>query len=177
VNSHEGIHLEIIDSPEALSAATSQELLTLLRDSIDSGYSIGFLQSSSDDELLEFWQSEKSKLVGTSFLTVARVAGTVVGCTIITREARANGRHRGEFRKLMVHSDYQRRGIGRDLELKACEEAKRRGMSLLYLDSATGFLVDSVYQTWGWNRVGSIPDYATNPDGSLVATTYFYKQL
>ncbi|MEY2822662.1 MAG: hypothetical protein RLZZ485_298, partial [Actinomycetota bacterium] len=52
-----------------------------------------------------------------------------------------------------------------------------RGVSLLYLDSATGFLVESVYQAWGWTRVGSIPDYAANPDGTLVATTYFYKQL
>lgn len=177
MSSHVGIDLEIIDSPEALSEATILALSALLRDSIRSGYSIGFLQSSSDEELLEFWQSERSKLVGTSFLLLARIAGTVVGCIVITREVRANGRHRGEFRKLMVHSGFQQRGIGTALESAACQEARDRGISLLYLDSATAYLVDGVYQSWGWTRVGSIPDYATNPDGSLVATTYFYKQL
>lgn len=169
--------LEIIDSALALSEADIQALVKLLRDSIDGGNSIGFLQSSSDGDLLEFWQSEISKLNGDSFIVVARVEGLIAGCIIITREMRANGRHRGEFRKLMVHSAYQRRGIGSALERKGCDEAKRRGVSLLYLDSATGFLVESVYQAWGWTRVGSIPDYAANPDGTLVATTYFYKQL
>ncbi len=90
--------LEIIDSALALSEADIQALVKLLRDSIDGGNSIGFLQSSSDGDLLEFWQSEISKLNGDSFIVVARVEGRIAGCIIITREMRANGRHRGEFR-------------------------------------------------------------------------------
>lgn len=173
----DGIGIETIDAPGALSDEDIRSLTSLLRDSIDGGYSIGFLHSSSDDELRDFWQNESSKLRGESFLLLARVDGEVAGCVIITREARANGRHRAEFRKLMVHSVHQRKGIGIALERKASEEAKRRGVTLLYLDSATAFLVESVYESWGWIRVGSIPGYATNPDGTLVATTYFYKQL
>jgi hypothetical protein len=42
--------LEIIDSALALSEADIQALVKLLRDSIDGGYSIGFLQSSSDGD-------------------------------------------------------------------------------------------------------------------------------
>lgn len=171
------IRIEIIDSPSALSDVDIAGLITLLRDSIDGGNSIGFLHSSSDDELGLFWQSERSKLQDGSFLLLARENSAIVGCIIITREVRANGRHRGEFRKLMVHSAHQRRGIGLALERSSCEEARRRGLKLLYLDSATGFLIDSVYQSWGWTRVGSIPEYATTADGTLVATTYFYKQL
>ncbi|MBM4101026.1 MAG: GNAT family N-acetyltransferase [Phycisphaerae bacterium] len=175
--SEDGVRLEIIDSAENLSDADFQALVRLLRDSINGGFSIGFLQSNSDADLLEFWRSESSNLTGGSFLVVARVDGVVAGCTIITRESRSNARHRAEFRKLMVHSAYQRRGIASALQSKACDEAKRRGVTLLTLDSATGFLTDVVYEAWGWNRVGSIPDYATNPDGTLVATTYFYKRL
>ena len=96
---------------------------------------------------------------------------------IITPEPRSNGRHRGEFRKLIVHSDFQNCGIGAELESAACLAAKDIGLSLLYLDSATDFLVSRIYEKWGWHRVGSIPDFAAQPDGILVATTYFYKSL
>jgi hypothetical protein len=47
----------------------------------------------------------------------------------------------------------------------------------LYLDSATSYLIDGVYEKWGWTKSGEIPNFAKNPDGSLVSTWFFYKIL
>lgn len=77
----------------------------------------------------------------------------------------------------MVLSGHQRGGVGSNLEKLACDSAKAIGISLLYLDSATDFLVSEKYESWGWLRVGSIPKYAAEPSGELVATTFFYKEL
>jgi GNAT superfamily N-acetyltransferase len=77
----------------------------------------------------------------------------------------------------LVHSKYHGSGIGSRLEEFASKLARNSGIKLLYLDSATDFLVAKTYQKWGWVRVGEIPGYAMNPDASLVATTFFYKQL
>ena len=55
--------------------------------------------------------------------------------------------------------------------------AKEIGLKLLYLDSATSYLIDGVYEKWGWQKSGEIPNFAKNPDGSLVSTWFFYKLL
>lgn len=152
-----------------------RDLVVVLRDSISNNYSIGFLATDSDESLREFWISELQR--SNNSLFCAWNESELIGTVIITRETRTNGRHRGELRKLMVHSDHQGRGVGSRLEKLACAAAKESGISLLYLDSATDFLVNEKYEAWGWQRVGSIPSYAADPFGKLIATTYFYKEL
>lgn len=151
------------------------DLVELLRDSISKNFSVGFLKVDDDEALANFWISEISRT--NSQIICAWEQSKIVGSVIITRETRTNGRHRAEFRKLLVHSTCQGRGIGTRLEDFASKIARNSGIKLLYLDSATDFLVAKTYQKWGWVRVGEVPGYAMNPDASLVATTFFYKQL
>ena len=68
--------------------------------------------------------------------------------------------HRAEFRKLLVHSKY----IG------ALTYAKEIGLKLLYLDSYP-------MKNGVGKKSGEIPNFAKNPDGSLVSTWFFYKLL
>lgn len=150
-------------------------LVSILRDSITNNYSIGFLASDSDASLRDFWANEIQR--PNNLIICAWDENEIVGTVIITRESRTNGLHRGEFRKLLVHSSNQRMGIGTSLEAYACEAARNLGLNLLYLDSATDYLVEKTYEDWGWQRVGSIPKYAAEPSGNLVATTIFYKEL
>lgn len=151
------------------------DLVSLLRDSISNNFSVGFLKDDSDEMLTSFWRGEIDR--EKSQIICAWDRSKIVGSVIITRETRTNGRHRAEFRKLLVHSKYHGSGIGSRLEEFASKLARNSGIKLLYLDSATDFLVAKTYQKWGWVRVGEIPGYAMNPDASLVATTFFYKQL
>jgi hypothetical protein len=61
--------------------------------------------------------------------------------------------------------------------LRAAEDAARDARrTLLVLDTASGD-AERLYARSGWQRVGSIPDYALMPDGAPCATAVYYKRL
>ena len=169
------ITFETVSIPNTLKASDLQELVELIYDAIQTNNSVGFLRTTSKSELQEFWEQELGNPANTCIF--ARSNGEIIGVVLVTRETRPNGRHRAELRKLMVRSDFQRQGIGRGLERQATQLARTLGLTLLYLDSATDFLIERVYELWGWQKAGSIPDYSSKPDGTLEPTTYFYKLL
>ena len=166
-----------ITSADQITPKMKTSLIELLADSVAHNYSVGFMNDSTPQDYEEFWQQEFSKTKSSNGIFLAVEGEQVLGSVIVTRESRANGRHRGEFRKLLVHSLAQKIGIGSALERAATEYARSIGLSLLFLDSATNFLVEGVYEQWGWKMSGEIPQYAKNPDGSLVSTWFFYKLL
>lgn len=166
-----------IKSPSDVSFEERKSLVNLLKDSVANNYSVGFMQDSTDADFEKFWLDEIEMCDSENGIFLAFTGDQVLGSVIVTRELRANGRHRGEFRKLLVHSKAQKMGIGTALERWATNYAKDIGLKLLYLDSATSFLIDGVYEKWGWKKSGEIPNFAKNPDGSLVSTWFFYKLL
>lgn len=166
-----------IKSPSEVSYEERKSLVNLLKDSVLNNYSVGFMHDSTDADFEKFWLEELATCNSENGIFVAFDDDQILGSVIVTRELRANGRHRAEFRKLLVHSKAQRRGIATALERIATNYAKDIGLKLLYLDSATSYLIDGVYEKWGWKKSGEIPNFAKNPDGSLVSTWFFYKLL
>ena len=166
-----------IKSPSEVSFEERKSLVNLLKDSVANNYSVGFMRDSTEADFEKFWLDEISRCDSENGIFIAFSGDEVLGSVIVTRELRANGRHRAEFRKLLVHSTAQKMGIGTALEKLATNYAKDIGLMLLYLDSATSYLIDGVYEKWGWKKSGEIPNFAKNPDGSLVSTWFFYKLL
>lgn len=166
-----------IHSDDELLTTDVDLLVELIHNAISTNNSVGFLHTTTKSQLMEFWKDEIKELQTANTFVIARDEMRIVGIVILTRETRPNGRHRAELRKLIVHSDYQRNGIAYALERAATDLAREIGLKLLYLDSATDFLVERVYESWGWQKAGSIPDYSSKPDGTLEPTTYFYKQI
>ena len=60
-------------------------------------------------------------------------------------------------------------------ELDQC--ARDEGFTLLLLDTCRDSAAEKLYASLGWNRVGMVPNFALNPDGSLCDTVFFYKAL
>ena len=166
-----------IKSPLEVSFEEIKSLINLLKDAVANNYSVGFMQDSTEADFEKFWLDEIELCDSENGIFLAFTGDQVLGSVIVTRELRANGRHRAEFRKLLVHSKAQKMGIGTALEKFATSYAKDIGLKLLYLDSATSYLIDGIYERWGWKRSGEIPNFAKNPDGSLVSTWFFYKLL
>jgi hypothetical protein len=50
-------------------------------------------------------------------------------------------------------------------------------ITLLLLDTCRGTAAERLYASLGWNRVGVVPNFALNPDGSPCDTVFFYKEL
>ncbi len=57
------------------------------------------------------------------------------------------------------------------------DEAERRGLSLLTLDTGTGSDAERLYARLGFNRASVIPRYALMPDGVPCDTTVFWKTV
>lgn len=160
-------------------AALLPALRDLLQDAVASGASVGFLPPLGDAEADAYWLGVVAALrEGSRLLLVARDhAGTPVGTVQLDLPTRANGLHRAEVSKLLVHRRARRQGLGRALMLALEGAARDLGRSTLLLDTRDGDPSCRLYEGLGFARVGVVPQYARSADGTLHATAFYYKLL
>jgi acetyltransferase len=168
---------------QLLTAAPSdnrrESLIELLRDSVEGGASVGFLAPLKHELAEVFWRDvlREVETVNRAIIIALTEDGEVAGSVQLALVQKENGRHRAEVQKLLVHSRYRNRGLGRRLMNAIEHEAQQRGITLLVLDTIEGELAEQLYLKLGYVRVGEIPNYASFPDGRLWATVIFYKEL
>ena len=163
----------------AAAARETGTLAELLCDAVDSGASVGFLPPLTDDEATAYWRSVIARVgTGSRVLVVARGDdGQVVGSAQLDLALQANGRHRAEVQKVMVHTKARRRGIGRALMRAVEDRARQAGRTTLVLDTRQGDPSERLYAAMGYRRAGVIPAYARSANGTLHATAFYYKLL
>ncbi|HYM86660.1 MAG TPA: GNAT family N-acetyltransferase [Pseudoxanthomonas sp.] len=152
-------------------------LVEVLRDVIAGGASVGFLDTDDAQALGLYWRGVFESLGPGLALWIAEDAGQVVGTVQLAPSLRSNGRHRGDVQKLLVLSSASGKGVATTLMKEVESHARDIGLSLLVLDTHSGSRAEFLYRKLGWQEAGSIPGYAAIPDGALIATTYFYKNL
>jgi len=153
------------------------DLCALLLDGVDDGASVGFLSSLSEEDASVYWRSVLLSLGERLTLWIAEDESGVVGSVQLSLCTKANGRHRAEVQKLFVLRSHRGHGIARALMARMESFARTHGLTLLVLDTEAGSGAEALYSSLGWQRVGEIPDYAGKPDGRLIATAVYYKQL
>ncbi len=154
------------------------EFIELLRDSVDGGASIGFLPPLLDAIAHEFWSEIQADVAaGTRILIVALLDGKMVGSAQLGLATRQNSRHRAEVQKVLVHSAYRRRGIGRQLMAELENQAHLAKRTLLVLDTCRGDSGEPLYRKMGYIEAGVIPRYAEIENGDFCDTVIYYKQL
>ena len=171
------ITIVALDSAAVIEHAT--ELIGLLQDAVDDGASVGFLPPLGVAEAGAYWASVGAALDdGSRVLLAAQHAEYgLVGAVQLDLAMRANGRHRAEVAKLLVHRSVRRRGIGRALMLALEREARRLGRTTLVLDTRRGDPSEALYAGLGYRFVGEIPCYAVSASGRLDATAFYYRLL
>ena len=166
--------IRIVDAAEA--HAFLGDLVDVLVDGVRGGASIGFMNPFDPSEARAWWGGILAEVsTGRIILLVAEQGGRIVGSAQLIPATKPNQPHRADVSKVLVHSSARRAGIGRALMEAVDVEARRRGLTVLVLDTATGSEAERLYQSTGWQKVGVIPDYALWPDGGLCATTVYYK--
>ncbi|MYW62890.1 GNAT family N-acetyltransferase [Streptomyces sp. SID8379] len=157
--------------------STTEALGDLLADVVADGNSLGFLDGLTRDEAAEWWRGRAPAVARGDLAVWAALdaTGRCLGTVSLAFAALPNGRHRAEVCKLMVHSAARGQGLGRTLLTTAELAAAERGITLLVLDTEAGSPAERLYRGAGWQRAGSIPDYAADPAGVLRPTTLFYK--
>ena len=162
-----------VDTTQGIKPA----LITLLQDSVASGASVGFLPPLTEEQGLVYWQGIETELAaGSRRLWVAFLQHQLVGALQLSLCTKANGRHRAEVEKLMVHSLHRGKG-SRALMASMEQGAKEAYRSLLVLDTRVGDAASRLYRQLGYQEAGQIPAFARSADGTLAATLFFYKQL
>jgi acetyltransferase len=155
-----------------------EAFLHLLHDSVEGGASVGFLPPLSRAEAEEYWSGVFADVIGQRRVLLAAWDGTnLVGSVQLELAMKPNGRHRGEVQKLLVLRAWRGRGIGAALMLAVEDAARKRGRSLLVLDTRQGDTAERLYQRLGYSRAGVIPRFARNMHDTLDATVIFYKEL
>jgi acetyltransferase len=169
--------LQLITAPP--STPINNGLIELLRDSVEGGASVGFVAPLKRELVEAFWRDMLHEAQSPSrvMLVATTEDGDMAGSVQLSLGQKENGRHRAEVQKLLVHSRYRNRGLGRRLMEAIEREARQRGITLLVLDTIEGELAEQLYLKLGYVRVGEIPHYASFPDGRLWATVIFYKEL
>ncbi|MBC7369605.1 MAG: GNAT family N-acetyltransferase [Undibacterium sp.] len=163
------------------SARDGAELADLLTACVEGGASIGFLAPLPRAEADAYWGKIAGDLSGGfRVLLVARdrVGGKIIGSAQVMCEAKANGRHRGEVQKVMVHPAYRRRRIAARLMAEIERIAVTRGLTLLFLDTSDSHAGARVfYERLAYVYAGGIPNYALDPHGTPEKNAIFYKVL
>ena len=170
----------VIQEVDALDTPIRDALATILVRVVDDGASVGFIAPLSHDRARLFWDALPRPGVHLFVATVEAHDGadhTVVGTAQLHLAGQENGRHRAEVAKVLVHPDWQRRGIARALLGALESRASDLGRTTLLLDTREGDPSNDLYTAAGYTQVGRIAEYCRSNNGSLDATIFYAKWL
>lgn len=151
-----------------------EALVEILTGVVEDGASVGFLPPLGRDEARAYWRGVIAPDVR---LLIAENETGIVGTAQLFLAMRANGSHRAEVGKVLVHPRAQRQGIGRALMQAVEPVARREGRTLLFLDTRDGDGSNALYRSMGYVEAGKIPGYARSRNGNLHTTVFYYKAL
>ncbi len=159
------------------AAGDIRALARLLVDAVESGAGVSFMAGLTEGEAEAWWRSVLTSSPARAIILVARDTDGIVGTVQLQPSWAPNQPHRADVAKLLVHRRARRRGIGRALMDALERDASAAGFTLLLLDTCKGYDAERLYASNGWVRVGEVPGFAMNPDGTPCDTVFFYKQL
>ncbi|MBN3854226.1 GNAT family N-acetyltransferase [Paraburkholderia sp. Ac-20340] len=171
------IEVRRLDANEA--AASIPALADVLIDCVEGGASVSFMAPLARETALAFWQHVADGVAANErILLVAEDAQRrIVGTVQIVTAQPENQPHRADVAKMLVLQEVRKKGIGARLMHAVDTHAQQAGKTVLVLDTVTGGDAERLYARAGWQRAGTVPDYALMPDGQFCATTFYYKQL
>ena len=160
------------------AVACIEPLADILIDCVAGGASVSFMWPLPRERALAFWRGVAEGVArGERALLVAELEGRIVGTVQLILALPDNQPHRADVAKMLVQRSARRRGIAERLMASVEETARAEGRNVLVLDAVTGGDAERLYERVGWQRVGSVPNFALMPDGRPCGTTYFYKAL
>ena len=160
------------------AAACVEALAEVLIDCVEGGASVSFMWPLPRERALAFWRGVAEGVArGDRVLLIAEDAEGIVGTVQLMTGLPENQPHRADVAKMLVHRRARRRGIAQRLMAAVDEAARAEARTVLVLDTGTGGDAERLYERAGWQRVGTVPNYALMPDGRFCGTTFFHKQL
>lgn len=167
----------MIESADRTSHDVVQELAALLLDAVRGGSSVSFMADLQLDEAVDWWRKTLKSASPRAVILVARDEEGIVGTVQLQPSWAPDQPHRADVAKLLVHRRARKRGIARALMAELERRAREKRFTLLLLDTCKDSVAERLYTSLGWQRVGEVPHFALNPDGTNCDTVLFYKEL
>jgi len=166
-----------IERVDGANDALVDGLTDVLLDAVESGAGVSFMADLTRDGAEAWWRRVLRAATPRTVILVARDESGIVGTVQLQPAWPPNQPHRADVAKLMVDRRARGRGVARALMEELERQARAQGFTLLLLDTCKGSAAERLYVSMGWTRVGEVPNFALNPDGSWCDTVFFYKQL
>lgn len=166
-----------IDRVASADEALVDGLTDVLLDAVQSGAGVSFMSDLTRDAAAAWWRRTLGNATPRTVVLVARDESGIVGTVQLQPAWPPNQPHRADVAKLMVHRRARGKGVARALMEELERQARTQRFTLLLLDTCKGSAAERLYTSMGWTRVGEVPNFALNPDGSWCDTVFFYKQL
>lgn len=152
-------------------------LSAVLTDCVNGGASVNFMLPFSQGDAEVYWRGVLPAVEqGGVILFGAYVDGELRGTGQLAFAPQPNQPHRGDVCKMLVHRIARGRGLAGAIMRAIETEARRRGLTLLTLDTASDE-AERVYQRAGFIRTGMVPNYALWPQGGFCDSVFYYKPL
>jgi len=153
-------------SARQLEAEWLPSFVALLSDAVDGGSLLGFLPPLPRAQALAYWLSLRADLnAGTRVLLAAFEGMRLVGTGQLVCASLPATLHRAELQKIVVASDRRGQGIGALLLEALHAEARRRGRSLLMLNTRHGSPAQRLYKRFGYDEAGLVRGYMRDAEG------------
>jgi len=163
----------LTDEPRIRSA-----LSELLVETVASGGSVSFMHPLPLEVADAFWRDSLAAASrGERIVLGAFDDDSLVATVTLLLSLSPNQPHRAEIAKMMTRLSHRHRGIASALMQAAEKLAVERGRTLLVLDTAVDEGASGLYEGFGFNLSGIIPDYALRPNGGLTGTMIYWKRI
>ena len=171
--------MNILLLDEELGRRHQSALARVLKECVDAGASVSFLEGLSMEEAEQFFEAVLSDVASGRRLLLAAFDGDLlIGTVQVVLAMPPNQPHRAEIAKLLVLPSARGNGVGATLMRTAEDHAKLAGKTLLVLDTCKGDKAEELYGRLGWVQAGVIPNYAFFPDSVTPCdTVIFWKSL
>ena len=153
-------------------------LSEILIETVASGGSVSFMHPLAPEMAEGFWReslasADRNERIVLGAFDCERLVGTVT----LLLHLPPNQPHRAEIAKMMTRISHRGRGVATALMREAERMAVERGRTLLVLDTAVDGGASGLYERFGFQLTGIIPDYALKPHGGLTGTMIYWKRI
>jgi hypothetical protein len=148
--------------PSEVDVLLAQQIVELLRHTSQSAPIIGFAEEISDAEAENYLGELRANLAAQKcrLLTIFVDNGALIGLCTLRRNLNPNNRHISDLAKGMIHEAFRGGGVLPAAFVEISLQCEADGVELVTLDVRADTPAHRVWDHFGFQTYGTLPDYA-----------------
>ncbi|WP_419690114.1 GNAT family N-acetyltransferase [Burkholderia theae] len=158
--------------------ALGAQVIELMRRTSESAPIIGFAETITDAEAIRYLDELRSNLAAEKvrLLTIFASTAQLIGLCTLRRNLNPNNRHITDLAKGMIHDAYRGGGVLPAAFVEIALQCDLDNVELVTLDVRDGTPAHRVWEHYGFQTWGTLPDYA-RADGKIHAGHFMMQRV